>query len=98
MRIKHIFYILVAVSLLFLAACSDDEEADAGGSEVEHDNLNEEGMPIVDDPLTIEVFSGQAASTAKDWNDVPVNNEYEDMSIVTMKNVMKGEVKKRLII
>src|SRR5690625_1318416 len=83
MRSKHITYILLAVSLLFLAACSD-EEADAGGSEEALENLNEEGMPIVDEPITIDVFSGQAASTAKDWNDVPVLNEYEDMTNITM--------------
>lgn len=85
MRHKYqMLFAFLTVIMLALSACSNDEEADAGGSEEALENLNEEGMPIVEEPITIEVFSGQAASTAKDWNDVPVLNEYEDMTNITM--------------
>ena len=76
----QMIFAFLTVIMLALSACSNDEEVDAGGSEEALENLNEEGMPIVEEPITIEVFSGQAASTAKDWNDVPVLNEYEDMT------------------
>lgn len=70
--------------LVVLAACAEDKENSEKDKEVALDNLNETGMPIVDEPITIEVFSGKAASTAKDWNDVPMLNEYEEMSNIKM--------------
>lgn len=85
MRLKNILYLLLAASLLMLAACSDDEEkTDAGGSEEALDNLNEEGMPIVEEPIELEIFAGKAATTADDWNDVLLLNEYKDMTNVNI--------------
>src|SRR5690625_1420032 len=81
MRFKNIVYLLLAASLIvMLAACSDDDETDAGGSEEALDNLNEEGMPIVEEEIELEIFSGKAATTADDWNDVLLLNEYEEMT------------------
>lgn len=85
MGIRKIVYLLLTASLLFMAACSKDEEVDAGGSGEALENLNETGMPIVEEKITIDVFSGKAASTAKDWNDVPVLNEYEEMTNIDMQ-------------
>src|SRR5690625_3663021 len=42
-------------------------------------------MLIVEEPITIEFFSVKAASTAKDWNDVPILNEYADMTNIGMQ-------------
>src|SRR5690625_6419116 len=42
-------------------------------------------MPIVEERIKIEGFSGKAASTAKDWNDVPILNEYADMTNIDME-------------
>ncbi len=67
-----------------LAACSNNEKEDVGGSEEALDNLNQEGMPIVENEITLDVFAGHAASTAEDWNDVPVLNEYENMTNINM--------------
>src|SRR5690625_1420520 len=81
MRIKNIVFLLLAASLIvMLAACSDDDETDAGGSEEALDNLNEEGLPIVDEEIDLEIFAGKAATTADDWNDVLLSNEYEEMT------------------
>ncbi|MBU5465483.1 extracellular solute-binding protein [Virgibacillus sp. MSJ-26] len=81
MRFKNIVFLLLAASLIvMLAACSDDDETDAGGSEEALDNLNEEGMPIVDEEIELEIFAGKAATTADDWNDVLLLNEYEEMT------------------
>ena len=85
MSMRNIVILLLTISLFFMVACSEDEEVDAGGSEEALENVNETGMPIVEEPITIEVFSGKAASTAKDWNDVPILNEYADMTNIDME-------------
>src|SRR5690625_621935 len=72
---------LIVASLLVLGACSKDEEA-GGGSEESLANLNEEGMPIVEEPIELDIFAGKSATTADDWNDVLLLNEYKEMSNV----------------
>src|SRR5690625_1501949 len=85
MRFKHVLYLMLIMSLIMvLAACSDDEEAEAGGDEEALENLNEEGMPIVEEEIELEIFSGKAATTADDWNDVLLFNEYEEMTKVNI--------------
>src|SRR5690625_3877945 len=75
---------LIVASLLMLGACSKDEEAE-GGSEESLANLNEEGMPIVEESIELDVFAGKSATTADDWNDVLLLNEYKDMSNIDIK-------------
>src|SRR5699024_12249726 len=45
-------------------------------------NLTDEGLPIVEEEIEIKAFAGKAATTADDWNDVLLLNEYEEMSNV----------------
>lgn len=79
MQIKKILLIGMGLFLVFLAACSD-EESDNQVNEEENDNVNETGMPIVDDKIELDFFAGHAETTADDWNDVLVLNEYENMT------------------
>lgn len=80
MNIKKKFIILAAVPFIALAACNKENNEDVGGSEEALNNLNTEGMPIVDDTVELEIFAGKAATTADDWNDVLLLNEYEEMT------------------
>ncbi|GEN89259.1 extracellular solute-binding protein [Oceanobacillus sojae] len=80
MNIKKKFIILAAVPFIALAACNKGNNSDVGGSEEALNNLNTEGMPIVDDTVELEIFAGKAATTADDWNDVLLLNEYEEMT------------------
>ncbi|MEK4300177.1 extracellular solute-binding protein [Oceanobacillus sp. FSL W8-0428] len=80
MNIKKKFIILAAVPFIALAACNKENNSDVGGSEEALNNLNTEGMPIVDDTVELEIFAGKAATTADDWNDVLLLNEYEEMT------------------
>lgn len=82
MNIKMSFLILAAVPLIALAACNKNNNDDVGGSEEALKNLNTEGMPIVEDTIELEIFAGKAATTADDWNDVLLLNEYEEMTNV----------------
>ncbi|WP_080875261.1 extracellular solute-binding protein [Oceanobacillus timonensis] len=80
MKIKKKFIVLAAVPLIALSACNNDDKEDVGGSEEALNNLNTEGMPIVEDTIELEIFAGKAATTADDWNDVLLLNEYEEMT------------------
>src|SRR5690625_5817311 len=39
-------------------------------------------MPIVEEPIELDIFAGKSATTADDWNDVLLLNEYKEMSNV----------------
>lgn len=83
-RYKSTFYLLFTVLILFLTACGGKEDAEVGGSKEALENLNETGMPIVEEPIELEIFSGKAATTADDWNDVLLLNEYKEMTNVNI--------------
>src|SRR5699024_9520607 len=97
MKLKSILYTLVIISMAVLAACSssndDNNENDEtlnnaneenNGDNGAVDNLNATGMPIVDEPIDLQIFAGKAATTADDWNDVLLLNEYEEMTNVNI--------------
>src|SRR5690625_1525148 len=75
---KRLSFILVAFLLLVLAACGGAEEEE--GQNEPSENFKEEGMPIVKEPIELEIFAGKSATTADDWNDVLLLNEYEKMT------------------
>lgn len=80
MKTKNTLFLILIVSLLFLAACSDKDKKKEGAVEPDTNNFNESGMPIVNETIELEVFAGKSATTADDWNDVLVLNEYEKMT------------------
>ncbi|WP_152657899.1 extracellular solute-binding protein [Oceanobacillus sp. CFH 90083] len=80
MKIKKKIIIFAAVPFIALAACNNDNNDEIGGSEEALNNLNTEGMPIVEEKIELEIFAGKAATTADDWNDVLLLNEYEEMT------------------
>src|SRR5699024_8350413 len=66
--------------LLVLAACSDKDASETNTGSKSLENVNETGMPIVEETITLDIFAGQAPATADDWNDVMIWNEYEEMT------------------
>jgi putative aldouronate transport system substrate-binding protein len=82
---KRLIGISLILSLTFLlVACGSKDEATKGGSEEALENLNEEGMPVVKEPIELEFFAGKSATTADDWNDVLLLNEYKKMTNVNI--------------
>lgn len=69
---------LALIAALALAACSDDDAK--GTVEPDSKNFNKTGMPIVNETIKLDIFAGKSATTADDWNDVLILNEYEKMS------------------
>ena len=97
MKLKSILYTLVIISIAVLAACSSSNDGNNENDETLNnaneenngdngavDNLNATGMPIVDEPIDLQIFAGKAATTADDWNDVLLLNEYEEMTNVNI--------------
>lgn len=70
---------MVSILLVVVTACGN-EAKDVKKDEDALDNVNEEGMPIVEDSITLDFFAGKAPATADDWNDVMIFNEYEDLT------------------
>ena len=79
MKSKKLLFIVLTLMLL-VAACSDKEEATKGEVKTDSENFNTSGMPIVNETIKLNIFAGKSATTADDWNDVLVLNEYEKMT------------------
>src|SRR5699024_4594281 len=57
------------------------DDNDDGMDEEATDNVNESGFPIVDDEITIDMFTAKAEiNSSIDWNDLPAWNKYEEMT------------------
>src|SRR5699024_1222219 len=75
MKLKMMYCFLALMIMLTLVSCSNESS-----NKENSDNLNKEGMPIVDKKITLDFFAGKAPATHEDWNDVLIYNEYEDIS------------------
>ena len=75
--------------MVALAACSSGSKKNAADDpetqKAALDNLEKEGMPIVKETITLDIFAGRTPQSAKDWNDVMIFNEYEDMTNMDIK-------------
>lgn len=81
---KKQLVLLVLLSFIWtLAACSDKETSEPGSQKLNDEaleNFNEAGMPIVNEPITIEVMAGKYASNSDNYNELLVWKTYEDMT------------------
>lgn len=88
MGLKRIQMIAVLLSfLLFLSACTK-QKTEVAGNEIEDqslDILTESGLPIVKEPITLNMFVKRRPAAAEDWNDVLVFNKYEELSNIEVK-------------
>lgn len=62
-----------------LAACSQEDNAGADIN-TDDENFNQEGFPIVEEPITLKFMTGKSPSTAEDYNEVSIWQAYEDMT------------------
>lgn len=72
-----------AASTAILASCSgggEDEPATQSKIDNPDENINTEGMPIVEEETTITFMTGRPSMTAEDWNEVSVAKEFEEES------------------
>jgi putative aldouronate transport system substrate-binding protein len=79
-------WVLCIVLILLMTGCStksDTKEVEIDKNQLK--NVNESGMPIVKEPITLNIFAGRTPQSAKDWNDVMIWNEYEDLTNIDVK-------------
>ncbi|WP_077297849.1 extracellular solute-binding protein [Virgibacillus pantothenticus] len=84
MRVKLLF--ITMLSVMMLVACSNNEEdKQSEAKKKSAENVNKTEMPIVEEPITLKFFANKAPTTADDWNDVLVYNEYEKMTNINVE-------------
>lgn len=85
MRNQKILLYMVFVLLCLLAACSNKTEDPEKVAEKGKEDVHSSGFPIVDDAITLKMFTGKPQGNSdNDWNDLPVWNEYEDMTNIQL--------------
>ncbi|MBO0991820.1 extracellular solute-binding protein [Bacillus sp. SD088] len=81
---KVIFFLMLSL-MLVLAACSGKKSSGPETPEIseeELENVNDSGMPIVNEPITLKFMAGKPPTTADDYNEVLIWKEYEEMTNV----------------
>lgn len=74
---------LFLVIAMVLGACSNKgSETNEKVENEDLDNVNESGMPIVEEPISLDIFAGKAFASGPNWNDIMIWNEYEEMTNV----------------
>src|SRR5699024_2376938 len=85
-----LFLAIISV-LLLLAACGGNNEGASNDNnnetaDAESDNVNESGMPIVDEEFDMTIFANKPAQNEdNDWNDILIWNEYRDMTNINVE-------------
>lgn len=70
----------VAAAMIFIMAFITACSVEPGGDGAEELTFHPGGMPIVDPPITLRMIAGKAPTTAPDWNQVMLWQEYEKMT------------------
>ncbi|MCJ8009821.1 extracellular solute-binding protein [Lederbergia wuyishanensis] len=87
MKKKTLLSIVMVCMMILLVACSGAKEK-TGSNQPELDQealdkVKKTGFPIVDDEITIKMFTAKSATSANvDWNDLLVWNTYRDLTNV----------------
>jgi putative aldouronate transport system substrate-binding protein len=85
-KIKSFAAVLTTASLLVLTACQNDEASKKLELDEEQlKNLNEKGMPVVDEKIKMEFFADKSPHTADNWNDLLIWNTYEEMTNIDIE-------------
>ncbi|MFD1337285.1 ABC transporter substrate-binding protein [Oceanobacillus iheyensis] len=94
MKVKRLLLILLLIGFVTaLSACNNDDEGggdggDSGGGDdatAASEDVNESGMPIVDEELELTFFANKPAQNEdNDWNDILIWNEYRDQTNINV--------------
>lgn len=86
LKSKKIFLLVIVLTLILLSACNNQQDASGDKEGQEKDeNVKASGMPIVEEPITLHFFAKRADTTAENWNDVLLYNEYEKMTNINIE-------------
>ncbi|MFK7694945.1 ABC transporter substrate-binding protein [Paenibacillus sp. HJGM_3] len=70
----------VIVPLTVLSACSDGGTKKTESPQSKDTGVNKAGMPIVAEKINLKMIAGKAPTTASNWNEVMLWQEYEKQS------------------
>src|SRR5699024_1183474 len=77
---KWIVSIILLLSMGLLFACNSNSDKDTGEtSNSDLENLNETGMPIVEEEISFNIFAPSNPDNT-DWNEILIWDEYKDMT------------------
>src|SRR5699024_5345595 len=83
----------VLASTAALAACGGGDDGSDTAELIENpdDNINPEGMPIVEEPVTISLMTRRANTSAEDWNQVSSVQETQEITNIEIDWGLVGE-------
>ena len=91
MNLNKLLFVFALITLIgVVTACSEvkNNKKDNNQDEAEQEtsgNVQKEGFPIVEDEITLKMFTKKSdVNLNMDWEDLPVWNEYEDMTNVNL--------------
>lgn len=89
MKFKWLSMLMAAViSTGLIAGCSSNSPEAAEGNETPaaaaSDNLNETGFPIVKEPIQLAMMTSKAPTTANNWNETMLWQEYAKMTNINV--------------
>ena len=86
---KNLLLLIVLIVALALAACGGDKDTSKDNAATDdassEGNVNETGMPIVDEQIDMKFFANKPAQNEdNDWNDILIWNHYRDLTNVNV--------------
>lgn len=85
------------MSFLLIVACSNNDAEKEAEKKEDLSNLNETGMPIVKDTISLNMLVAAGQGTFGDWNDIMIWNQYEEMTNidVTWNQVPQASIEEK---
>ncbi|ALS26505.1 ABC transporter substrate-binding protein [Paenibacillus sp. 32O-W] len=77
--------VAAVLSMSLIAGCSGEPSSGPQTGEEPSGNLNATGLPIVNEPITLKMVAGKAPTTAPDWSQTMLWQEYEKMTNVKIE-------------
>ena len=86
-KLRNLFMIISLLLITLLVACKkDDQAAEVSTDEAENDNVTESGMPIVNEPITLNFFTNKSNQNYNnDWQSLYIWEEYEDLTNIKIE-------------
>src|SRR5699024_6459811 len=84
MKKRYVIAILFIISLLPACSGKSDTTNNVDGNNDALENLTGEQFPVVNEPITVSMFSASNPNQG-DWNDLLIWNDYEDKTNIKVE-------------
>lgn len=76
--------VMLLVTAVIMAACSDDGEGDSDATSEPDENFNATGYPIVDEPITLQLM-GKSSPIQPEWGEMGFFQEMEELTNIAFE-------------